>query len=353
MQTILSHIIQKRFSHLNEDVATDALAFILNSSKGAHSAMMQVLHAVSPALPILRFETQKEEENIRPDMWGYDNDSPRVFIENKFWAGLTAHQPVSYLEKLAEYTQPSILLFIVPDAREHILWRELRRRLQEADITATAENMASGPITHATVTAAGPIMALTSWTRLISALALSVADDPFARNDLAQLQALCEAADIDAFAPISPQQVTDQRMPAFVLQLNAIVQASVDLAVSESILTLEGLKSQASWNRIGRYVKFPFENGPGVWLGIHFDLWKQYGETPLWMVFSQTDWGRALQSKPLLEPWAAREDKFMTFQNGELAIALNLVFGEDKDHVVRKLAGLFRDIAGTLRPPET
>jgi len=169
---------------------------------------------------------------------------------------------------------------------------------------------------------------------------------------LITLQALCEAADIDAFAPISPHQVINQRMPAFVLQLNAIVQASMDLAVAENILSLNGVKPQSSWNRIGRYVKFPFINGPGVGVGIHFDLWKQYGETPLWMVFSQTDWGRALQSKPLLESWAARENKFMTFQNVELAIALNLVFGEDKDHVVRKLAELFSDIAGALRPPE-
>ncbi|MBA2882214.1 hypothetical protein HNR65_002555 [Desulfosalsimonas propionicica] len=313
--------------------------------------MMKVLHAAAPDLPVLRFETQKAEENIRPDMWGYDNDGPRVFIENKFWAGLTEHQPVSYLEKLAAYNRPSIILFVVPDAREQILWRELCRRLQEAGIAATGKNTLSGPITLAAATATGPVMALASWTRLISALALSVADDPFARNDLAQLQALCEAADIDAFVPILPRHVTDQRMPAFVLQLNAIVQASVELAVSENILTLNGLKPQASWNRIGRYIKFSFENGPGVWVGLHFDLWKQYGETLLWMVFSQTDWGRALQSKPLLEPWAAREDKFVAFQNSELAIALNLVFGEDKDHVVRRLAGLYKDIADALCPP--
>ena len=33
MQTVFSHIIQKRFSQVNEDVATDALAYILVESR--------------------------------------------------------------------------------------------------------------------------------------------------------------------------------------------------------------------------------------------------------------------------------------------------------------------------------
>ncbi len=38
MQTVFSHVIQKRFSQVNEDVATDALAFIrYNRLLGASS----------------------------------------------------------------------------------------------------------------------------------------------------------------------------------------------------------------------------------------------------------------------------------------------------------------------------
>lgn len=44
METVFSHIIQKRFSQVNEDVATDALAFILRSNESALTGMMKLLH---------------------------------------------------------------------------------------------------------------------------------------------------------------------------------------------------------------------------------------------------------------------------------------------------------------------
>jgi len=162
------------------------------------------------------------------------------------------------------------------------------------------------------------------------------------------LQALCEAAEIDAFVPISPQDLSNQVTPAFVLQLNTIVQASVETAVAKGIFTTNGYKAQASWERIGRYVRFLFENGPGVWIGVHFGLWKKHGETPLWMVFAQTDWGRALQSRPLIEAWAGRKGVFVTFKNEELAIALNLACGEDKDQETSNMVNLYKDIADAL-----
>ncbi len=46
-------------------------------------------------LPELTFKTQQTEGSIRPDMWGFAGNEPCVYIENKFWAGLTDNQPVS------------------------------------------------------------------------------------------------------------------------------------------------------------------------------------------------------------------------------------------------------------------
>jgi len=116
MPTIFSHIIQKKFSAQYEDVATDALAYLIKSSPGAHRGMMKLLRGLVPGLvpelPELCFKTQqaaqKEEGTIRPDMWGFAESGTRVFVENKFWAGLTDNQPVAYLEELAKCTQPSI-----------------------------------------------------------------------------------------------------------------------------------------------------------------------------------------------------------------------------------------------------
>lgn len=101
MQTVFSHIIQKRFSQVNEDVATDALAYVLESSEAARRGMMMLLRGLVPEMPPLRFVTQRTKAAIRPDMWGLSELEPRVFVENKFWAGLTDNQPVSYLKQLA------------------------------------------------------------------------------------------------------------------------------------------------------------------------------------------------------------------------------------------------------------
>jgi hypothetical protein len=109
---------------------------------------------------------------------------------------LTENQPVSYIEQLAKYTQPTILLVVVPDAREQMSWRELSRKLKDAGISAEGRDDASG-IVYSVSTNKGPILALTSWKKLIDALELEAVDDQAARSDLVQLRALCKAADTD------------------------------------------------------------------------------------------------------------------------------------------------------------
>jgi hypothetical protein len=58
MATVFNHIVQKRLSQVNEDVATDALAFILGSSEPARAGMMKFLGGLAPGLPSLQFRTQ-------------------------------------------------------------------------------------------------------------------------------------------------------------------------------------------------------------------------------------------------------------------------------------------------------
>jgi hypothetical protein len=347
MQTVFSHIVQKRFSHVNEDVATDALSFILHSSECARNGMMKFLRGIVADMPALQFRTQQTEGSVRPDMWGFDEAEPRVFIENKFWAGLTDNQPVSYLRQLAEHTQPTLLLVVGPDAREQTLWRELIRRLEDAGISVAARDAAAG-IVDSIATEIGPILALTSWTKLLATLELESADDPRSRSDLLQLRALCDAADSEAFVPVSSTEVTDQRTPAFILQLNSIVQASVELAVTEGVLNISRLLPQASWERIGRYARFSDEPDVGVWLGIHFGLWKMHGGTPLWLVFSPGEWGRALDVRLLLEPWAAKKGVPTARHNDGFAVPVDIAVGEDKDQVVRVIVDRLKEIAGAL-----
>lgn len=307
MQTVFSYIIQKRFSQVNEDVATDALAYILESSESARNGMMKLLRSIVPDLPALQFKTQQIEGTIRPDMWGFADNQPRVFVENKFWAGLTDNQPLSYLKQLAAYPQPTVLLVIAPAAREQTLWRELNHRLAAKGISTTAR-AAAPAVPCSADTQLGPVLALTSWGNVLSILEHECADDPSARGDLVQLRALCDSADADAFAPVSRAEVTDQRAPAFITQLGRIVQSVVDLAVTQRTLFVDGLRPQASWQRIGRYVRVSGDaagGGAGAWFGIHFALWKTHGTTPLWLIFDNSNFGRAQEVRSLIEPWAA------------------------------------------------
>lgn len=347
MDTIFSHIVQKRFSRVNEDVATDALAFILHSSELARNGFMKLLRGIEADLPDLQFRTQQSEGNIRPDMWGFDGSDSRVFVENKFWAGLTENQPVLYLRKLSDSTQPSVLLFVVPAAREQTIWRELRTRLREDDISLMDREAPAGVVFSA-ATQLGPVLALTSWRRLLSALELEAAEDQRVMGDLVQLRSLCDAADSQAFVPVSVEETTDQRTPAFILQMNTIVEDSVQSAVTEGIVDLKGLSTGASWDRIGRYLRFSGEGGVGSWIGIHFELWKRHGGTPIWLVFSSGDFGRALEVRRVLEPWATREGVIFSSESDQFSLGLHLVTGEEKDFVVRSIVDDLKSVATAL-----
>jgi len=347
MDSVFSHIIQKRFSHQNEDVATDALAYVLETSDAARQGMVKLLRGIVPDLPPLRFETQQTEGTIRPDMWGFADTEARVFVENKFWAGLTDNQPISYLGKLSAYSQPTVLLVIAPASREQTLWRELRRRLDDASISFSERDAVAG-VPQSVATQLGPILALTSWTTVLSVLEHEAVDDPRARGDLVQLRALCDAADVDAFIPVSSVETSDQRTPAFILQLGSVVQAAVDLAVTEHVLSIARLNPQASWRRIGRYARVGGDQGPGVWFGIHFRLWKLHGTTPLWLKFPDSDFGRAQEVRRLIEPWAASKGVLAVTDGREVAIALDIPGGEDKAGVIRALVNDLKAIASVL-----
>jgi hypothetical protein len=184
---------------------------------------------------------------------------------------------------------------------------------------------------------------------LLDALELEVADDKSARSDLLQLRALCAAADSEAFLPISSEEASDQRTPALILQLNSIVQASVDRAVTKGILNLKRTNPQASTQRIGRYAWFGAGRQVAPWLGIHFGLWKKHGDTPLWVVFAASKDGRAAEVRSLLEPWAAQQRVFTTTQEDDsFVVPLDIPLGEDKDKVVAGIVARLEEMAGCL-----
>ena len=130
------------------------------------------------------------------------------------------------------------------------------------------------------------------------------------------------------------------------LQLVEVVQAAVESAVTRGVVNVQGLRPQASWDRIGRYARFG-ENGAGAWIGLRFDLWKQR-EVPLWLVFSMTDWGRGLEVHRVLEPWAAENDIALSLESSEVVLGLDLPLGVEKEEVVRSLVDRLETISSKL-----
>ncbi|MDZ7799991.1 MAG: hypothetical protein U5K81_04235 [Trueperaceae bacterium] len=342
--TIFSHIVRKRFSHTSEDVATDGLAYLIERSDRTHEAMHRFLRAIEPGLPDLRFRTQEPDTGMRPDLVGSTDNRPRLYVENKFWAGLTDQQPVAYLERLASDQQPALLLVVAPQARQGTLWRELRSRLDAAGVAYDARSQAPGTYAIAS-TAWGPTLALASWDQLLTALEHAALDDPPTLADLTQLRALCRTADEDAHLPLTREQLTDQRTPALIRQLGAIVREATDRAIEHGILTTDGLRPQASWERLGRYAWLPDRTGAGAWFGIHFAMWRRHGVSPLWVVFSSTDFGRATEVRPRIETWAAEHDRTVTFEDDHLSIVLELPAAQEHAAVVRHVTEQLGELA--------
>lgn len=250
-----------------------------------------------------------------------------------------------------------MLLVIAPAAREQTLWRELNHRLAAEGISTTAR-AAAAAVPCSVDTQLGPVLALTSWDNVLSVLEHECVDDPSARGDLLQLRGLCDSADADAFAPVSRAEVTDQRAPAFIIQLVAIVQATVDLAVTQKVFSTGNLRPQASWERIGRYVRFWGDTsgrGAGAWFGIHFGLWKTHGATPLWLIFDNGNFGRGQEVRSLIEPWATQNGILTSTSDDDIAVALEIPEGEEKDAVIRSLAADIKGLAAVLEglPPQT
>ena len=347
MKGVLSYIVQKRFSMENENIATEALNYIIQSSDSAREGLMKILRGINFELPSLRFETQQSEENLQPDMWGYEGSIPRVFIENKFWAGLTEHQPLGYLNLLSKYDSSTILLVVAPEARQTTLCRELFRRIRNENVSISEVNSTVGT-SHVVKTGLGPMLAITSWEKLLNAIEAELTEEPITKNDLMQLRSLCKSAEDDAFIPIASEELTNQRFPELVLQLNTIVKETIELGITEDFINTEGLRPTHNWDSIGQYISFPRAYKVGAWLGIKFNLWREHGNTPLWLLFSPTDWGRAFDVRPILEPWAKKESIFTTLEDNYFAIAIDLKAGEELQTVARDVASQLKQISEEL-----
>ena len=278
--TLFAHIAPRLTDRI-EDVAVQALGFILSNSPAARRALADTLKAGGIEVgSIDRVETWEiGEEGEIPDLVCFDeNGAKQVLIEAKFWAGLTKNQPNQYLKQLLQDGQDrrAALLFIAPKARLELLWPELCGRAQkEFGLTIISE---SGPVRSASIGSDIHHLQLTSWAALLERMA-SKAND--AEADIRQLRGLTDRMDGDAYLPLRPEDLGAESARKM-LDVAELVDDATDIAKEKGFANTDGLSATSlSWG-YGRYIHL---GGVVTWFGIHLDGWAQHRDTPLWLSF--------------------------------------------------------------------
>ena len=291
--TMFAHIVS-RLTNRTEDVAVEALGFILSRSYATRRALRDLLQLEGMDVGELTgAETQVSDETLaRPDLvvLGEDREE-RVLIEAKFWANLTDNQPNAYLARLPLDEHPSVLLFIAPEARVETLWPELRRLIEppfDWQLIDTSEDM---DIKCAMVDEGTRFLMLTSWRVLLRRmLSFAMSSGDSVETDIRQLYALCEQQDQDAFLPIKPHELAPE-IPRRMLQFNQLVDDVVERARERGVVSTDGVNRQPQSYGYGRYVYLGSQDADvwaGAWFGIDYTLWAQHQDTPIWLTFS--DW---------------------------------------------------------------
>ena len=195
--TLLSFIAQRHTIGL-EDVATDALFFILSHSSFAKEAMSEFLGDKHGPLPIAKAQPwSTDAHGAIPDLACYDEDGNLVvLIESKFWAPLTHHQPVTYWQGLPAHKR-AVLLFIAPDYRvdQGTLWDELEVRLRDAGHELSPADRDNGLIAASSKDDQRRLM-LTTWQSLLDRMAQRAKEDGDTQAcfEIAELQGLAVSA---------------------------------------------------------------------------------------------------------------------------------------------------------------
>ena len=274
--SLLGHLIQ-RFPGATEDIATDALQYILNKQEGARTALEDLLRSGGAVPePMDFFDTQRVFQGPRPDLVAFNEGREVLLVESKFWASLTPHQPNGYLRLMKDLPCAKNLLFIAPEVRQDDLWTELREQARK-EFEVADEPSGSG-LRSATVDGGDYRLMLTSWDTLLDYLGHGGADED---GDLRQLRGVCTPS--SDYAPLDPEKLNE------VNHYKDFLKDAIALARSREIISTKGLSYGGGSIGHGRF--FHFVNAAGenfdaayAWVGFNFTR----AGSPLFLFFLST-----------------------------------------------------------------
>jgi len=341
-QSLLAHVVAQFASRRWEDVATEALLYLLDRP-GAQDAVRDALAPCGFELPAgLRWRSQASEaaDTSRPDLVADDNAGRHVLVvEVKFWAGLTPNQPLGYLKRQARHfpDEPasSLLLFLAPQRRLDLLTAELQLRLG-----VSAERRGSLPV----LAYGQQLVALLSWSQVLAALetAFTREDDQEAIRDLAQLRGLCDRADSEAVLPLGAEDVDPERGRRF-YEYCDVVDRATDRLVGSGTVDTKRLKATGAKGWYGRYVRT--ETGQVLRFYVSASRWGSDYPTPWWLRFWQATPELAAVLRELL---AAGVVAHVDYTDGLLVVGLHPPLQVEGDRIVDELVAAVTAVCEAL-----
>ena len=344
-RSLLAHVVSRFAPRQWENVATESLRYLL-ARPGAAPAVVSLLAPLGfdPGPVMWRGQAGSVEDSSIPDLVGDDGQRRHVLIvEGKFWAELTANQPLGYLQRQASQfpDDPSahLLLFLVPERREQLIAAELEARLGVPRVRI-------GP--YQMIDRDGRRVLVVTWAQMLAHVktALEAAGDRDGLDDLAQLRGLCDRADAEAMLPISAEEIGSDRGHR-VYEFCDLVDRVTDLLVADGAVDTKGLKATAAKGWYGRYVRS--RSGHVFLIGMLSWSWGHRYPTPFWVRF----WKLSSEVANAIAPLEGHPRlPFITTEDDRVLVALRPPLSVEVDVVVAELAAAVRSVCAAL-PPQT
>ncbi len=299
--TLFSHIVRSKLEGQEENIAVEALGYILSRSEAARKALVEMMRAGEMSVnSIARVETQiSMKKGARPDLVCYDGDGAvNVLIEAKSWAELTDNQPNQYLSQLSQERQEpaAALLFVAPKIRLEALWQELCVKAKKDFELAVVSD--SDPVRSASIGCDGLYLQLVSWAYLLEGIARAACEekDDAAEADVRQLRGLTDYANPDPFAPWSPGKL-EYRFARRLEGLKRLVDDAANCGESGGFLKKGNVKSGGQ----GGYGRLVWLGDVQFWFGIDVFAWAKFYKTPLWLRVGKGKYSQLKEVQPSLQ----------------------------------------------------
>ena len=350
--TLFAHIIP-RLTERTEDIAVEALGYILSQSTATRRALETLVSAGGAEVTsIAEVRTQVTgADGATPDLGCVDEQSTEsVLIEAKFWAGLTANQPNAYLARLPK-DEPSALLFVAPAQRLETLWPEILRLAQDKYHLDSIRE--TGDLRSASIAGSERRLMLTSWRALLDRMATSAGDanETNIVADIRQLRGLAERMDADAFLPLRSAELGPE-IPRRMEGLRQLVNDASNRGIANGWMNVNGMAWAARHTGSGRYLRFGNEEAELIaWFGVDSERWAKYRDTPLWLNLGRFHRLDIDEVRRRLEPLKATDQNAGLLEiGGRQFIPIDLPASVEYEDVVAAVAEQLERVARLLNP---